>query len=94
MTVVFEGAYEVYCAHNLGNTIMLLRGSCSSVDRAGLACILHSVPEAIAKGNMKDVVQKLRNVAGSVFVTESAANYYSSFGGYWKMFVDEMAGGE
>lgn len=88
MTVVFEGGFDTYRAHNLGHAIMELQDGIAN--RTQLACIMHSLPETIEEGNIKNLVRELRKLAGNVFVTELSVDYYSSFGTSWKSFVAEM----
>jgi Spherulation-specific family 4 len=88
LTVVFEGSYETYETHSLGPAIASLERSITN--RAGVACIMHSVPKAIAKWEMDDTVKELRKVADSIFITELSVDYYSSFGATWQQFLEEM----
>jgi hypothetical protein len=90
VTVVFEGKHETYQAENLGSAIMALQGI---TDRTALACILHSALVGDEKLRMKKIVRELQKLAGSVFVTELSADYYSSFGTCWQAFVKEMEHG-
>lgn len=90
VTVVFEGEYDAYETHNIGQAIASLERRIPTGTE--VACIMHSVPKAIAKWEMEETVQELRKVADSVFITELSADYYSSFGPSWKAFVDEMDG--
>lgn len=88
MTVVFEGKHETYQVENLGCAIMALQDGIT--DRTALACILHSALVGDEKLGMKKIIQELQKLAGSVFVTELSADYYSSFGTCWQSFVKEM----
>ena len=88
MTVVFEGEFESYLRYRIGQAIRTLEGSV--VNRTSLACIMHSIPIATEGWGIKAIANELRIVAGNVFVTELSAGYYSSFGMYWKPFMDEM----
>lgn len=91
VTVVFEGKLETYQAENLGCAIMALQDSIT--DRTALACILHSALVGDGKLRIKKIVQELQKLAGSVFVTELSADYYSSFGTCWQAFVKGMEHG-
>lgn len=88
VTVVFEGEFDSYQRYKIGQAIRTLEGSV--VNRTELACIMHSIPIARGGWGIKAIANELRNVAGNVFVTELSADYYSSFGTYWKPFMDEM----
>jgi hypothetical protein len=88
MTVVFEGTYKTYQTENLGRAILALQND--TADRTVLACIIHSAPVGVEKWRMKEVVEELQKLAGSVFVTERQADFYSSFGSCWEAFVVEM----
>lgn len=88
VTVVFEGRYETYQVENLGRAIMTLQDKVA--DPTALACIMHSAPVDVEKWRMKDLVKELRKLAGTIFVTNLWADYYSSFGTCWETFVEEM----
>jgi hypothetical protein len=87
--VVFEGAYVTYHINGVEKRIAELKKSpiCESNT---LAVIIHSIPSSFPKEKKKKLVQDLRSLVGSVFVTGLAIDYYSIFWDGWRGFVEEM----
>jgi hypothetical protein len=52
---------------------------------------MHGVPSTLSSNDMTSLVNDLRTVAGSIFVTGLSVDYYASFSPGWADFVSEMA---
>ncbi|KAK4981133.1 hypothetical protein LTR28_004546 [Elasticomyces elasticus] len=77
MTVVFENTYEVLTD---GDCLPRLKALAAAYTPDRLACIVHSVPDAIASGaGVHALMDELKEVASAVFVTELCQDYYAHF---------------
>lgn len=90
MSVIFEGTYSTYQIYGFSKQIATFQASSKS-DRHKLACILHAVPSTLTSNDMTALTNGLRTMAGSLFLTGLAVDYYASFSPGWAEFVDEMA---
>lgn len=90
LSVVFEGTYSTYQIYGFGKQISALEAS-SKCGRDKLACIVHAVPGTLSSNDVTALVNGLRMMVGSVFLTGLSVDYYASFSPRWAAFVDEMA---
>lgn len=90
LSVVFEGTYSTYQIYGFGEQISTLQAS-SKCGREKLACIVHAVPSALSSNDVMALVNGLRTMVGSVFLTGLSVDYYASFSPRWAEFADEMA---
>lgn len=90
LSVVFEGTYSTYQIYGSSKNISALEAS-SKCGREKLACIMHGVPSTLSNNDMTSLMDDLRTVAGSVFVTRLSVDYYASFSAGWPEFASEMA---
>lgn len=90
LSVVFEGTYSTYQIYGFGKQISTLLAS-SKCGREKLACIVHAVPSALNSNDVLALVNGLRTMVGSVFLTALSVDYYASFSPRWAEFADEMA---
>jgi hypothetical protein len=52
---------------------------------------VHAVPSKLSNNDVTALVNGLRTVAGSIFLTGLSVDYYASFSPGWAEFTDEMA---
>ena len=90
LSVVFEGTYSTYQIYGLSGQISALEAS-SKCGRDKLACIVHALPSTLSKNDVTALVNRLRTMVGSVFLTGLSVDYYASFSPRWAEFADEMA---
>lgn len=90
LSVVFEGTYSTYQIYGLPKTISAFQRS-ANCSREATACIIHSLPWTLSPSDQKALIMDLRAMAGGIFVTGLAVDYYASFWEHWAAFVDEMA---
>jgi Spherulation-specific family 4 len=83
-TVVFEERYQTYVNLQAAKQLAALP------DRSALACLMHSIPPEMSVAQMKLIVNELRELAGSIFITELSNLYYSSFSPRFLEYVDAM----
>jgi Spherulation-specific family 4 len=83
-TVVFEERYQTYINLQAAKQLAALP------DRSALVCLMHSIPPELPAAQMKLVVNELRELAGSIFITELADFYYSRFSPRFAEYVDAM----
>ena len=89
LSVVFEGTYSTYQIYGFGKQISTLKAS-SKCGRDKLACIVHAVPSTLSSNDVTALVNGLRTMVGSVFLTGLSVDYYASFSPRWAAFTDEM----
>jgi hypothetical protein len=89
ISVVFEGTHSTYQIYGMSKNISALQAS-SKCGREKLACIMHGVPSTLSSNDMTSLVNNLRAVAGSAFVTGLSVDYYASFSAGWADFVSDM----
>lgn len=89
VSVVFEGTYSTYQIYGSSKNISTFQAE-SKCSREKLACIMHGVP-SLSSNDMTSLVNDLRTVAGSVFVTGLSVDYYASFSDGWADFTKGMA---
>jgi hypothetical protein len=90
LSVVFEGTYSTYQIYDFRSQIAALQAS-SKCGRDKLACIVHGVPSTLSDNDVTALVNGLRTLSGSIFVTGLSVDYYASFSPGWAEFTDEMA---
>jgi len=84
-TVVFEERYQTYINLQAAKQLAALP------DRSALVCLMHSIPPETTAAQVKLLVNELRELAGSVFITELADLYYSAFSPRFMEYVDALA---
>ena len=90
LSVVFEGTYSTYQIYGFSGQISALE-ALSKCGRDKLACIVHAVPTTLSSNDVIALVNGLRSLVGSVFLTGLSVDYYASFSPRWAEFADEMA---
>ena len=88
--MVFEGTYSSYQIYGFPGQIAALQAS-SKCGRDKLACIVHGLPPTLSENDVTGLINGLRTLAGSVFVTSLGVDYYASFSASWPEFADGMA---
>jgi len=83
-TVVFEERYQTYINLQAAKQLAALP------DRSALVCLMHSVPPELTAAQIKLIVNELRELSGSIFITELADFYYSRFSPRFAEYVDAM----
>jgi len=83
-TVVFEERFSTYVSMQAAKQLSALP------DRGALACLIHSVPPNFDKAALKTLVNELKELAGSIFITDLADFYYSKFSPRFQEFVDVL----
>jgi hypothetical protein len=83
-TVVFEEQYMTYINKQAAKSLAQLP------DRNNLVCLMHSIPGDMPQGQLKALVSELRELAGSVFMTDLADLYYQRFSPKFAQFVDAL----
>jgi hypothetical protein len=89
LTVVFEGTYSTYQIYGFSKTISSFQLS-AKCERQALACIIHALPTTLSSNDMNSLVEDVRSLAGSIFMTGLSVDYYASFWQGWAEFVNEM----
>ncbi|KAF2458196.1 Spherulation-specific family 4 [Lineolata rhizophorae] len=85
LTVVFEEAYRTFENQN-SNTVSRVRDL--QQDRQDLCMLVHSVPDSEMEGDqLHELVDQLQDLAGSIFLTNLAVDYYHSFSSQFGDFV-------
>jgi hypothetical protein len=87
--VVFEGTYFTYQIYGFKKSLASFH-STAKTDRDSLVVIIHGLNSTLSTGDQGKFLGEVRDVAGSVFVTGLATDYYASFWDGWAGFVDEM----
>ncbi|KAF2401639.1 cell surface spherulin 4-like protein [Trichodelitschia bisporula] len=83
-TVVFEEQYQTYINRQAAKSLAALP------DREMLVCLMHSIPSSMEMPQLKTLVAELRELAGSLFLTDLSENYYNRFSPRFKDFIDAM----
>jgi hypothetical protein len=83
-TVVFEERYQTYVNLQAAKQLAALP------DRSALVCLMHSIPPDMPASQLKIMVNELRELAGSIFLTEFSDLYYSSFSPRFHEYIDAM----
>ncbi|KAF2666836.1 hypothetical protein BT63DRAFT_427252 [Microthyrium microscopicum] len=83
-TVVFEERYQTYVNLQAAKQLAALP------DRNALVCLMHSIPADMDKVQIKAIVNELRELAGSIFLTDLSDLYYQQFSPRFQDFVDAM----
>jgi hypothetical protein len=78
LSVVFKGTCSTYQIYSFSKKITMLQPS-SKYSRDKLAYIMHTVPSTLSSNYITRLVSDLRTLAGSLFVTGLAVDYYASF---------------
>ncbi|KAL5360062.1 Spherulation-specific family 4 [Aspergillus floccosus] len=86
-TVVFEASYDTFQERDGAEMFKEIPNS----NRSQLCAVIHSVPEDVEGSKLRGLVKQVRRVADEIFITHLETDYYASFGGQWKEFVDLMA---
>ncbi len=89
LTVVFEGTYSTYQIYGFAKTISAFESSAKCA-REAIACIIHDLPSTLTSKDEASLIANLKAIAGSVFLTGLATEYYSSFWDGWQGFVVDM----
>jgi hypothetical protein len=84
-TVVFEERYQTYV------TLQAAKQLAALPDRNALVCLMHSIPSDVAVEQLRIIVNELRMLAGSIFLTDLSDSYYQQFSPRFQDFVDAMA---
>jgi hypothetical protein len=83
-TVVFEEQYQTYINRQAAKSLAALP------DRDALVCLMHSIPDNMPASQLKALVGELRELSGSLFLTDFSDSYYERFSSRFSMFVDAM----
>jgi hypothetical protein len=83
-TVVFEERYQTYINLQAAKQLAALP------DRNALVCLMHSIPADISNAHLRAIVNELRMLAGSIFLTDLSEYYYSQFSPRFEDFVNAM----
>jgi hypothetical protein len=84
-TVVFEERYQTYVNFQAAKQLAALP------DRNALVCLMHSIPLDMPGPQLKAIVGELRELSGSVFLTDLSDLYYQRISPRFQQFVDAMA---
>jgi hypothetical protein len=84
-TVVFEERYQTYINLQAAKQLAALP------DRSALVCLMHSIPPEMTAAQVRLIVNELKELSGSVFLTELADLYYSKFSPRFMEYVDALA---
>jgi hypothetical protein len=84
-TVVFEERYDTYVNMQTAKQLSALP------DRNALACLMHSIPEDFSEEQLRVLIGELKDLAGSIFITDLRAEYYQHFSPRFEKFVRAMA---
>lgn len=85
--MVFEASYDTFQERDGAKMFEEIPNS----NRSQLCAVIHSVPQDVEGSKLRGLVKQVRRVADEVFITHLETDYYASFGGQWKEFVDLMA---
>jgi hypothetical protein len=89
-TVVFEETYATFTSDSDdANNAKALKAIHDP--RSDLCLVMHSIPPTLKRGDFRTLVDDVRKVAGSIFMTDLDTDYYADFSGRWREFVDDMA---
>jgi hypothetical protein len=83
-TVVFEEQYQTYINRQAGKALAALP------DRDVLCCLMHSIPTDMPISQLKALVGELRELAGSLFLTDQSENYYQQFSPRFQEYIDAL----
>ena len=83
-TVVFEERYQTYINLQAAKQLAALP------DRNALVCLMHSIPSDTTVPQLRAIVNELRMLAGSIFITDLSDLYYQQFSPRFQDFVDAM----
>jgi hypothetical protein len=83
-TVVFEEQYQTYVNRQAAKSLAALP------DRNALVCLMHSIPSDMPPAQLKALVNELRELAGSLFLTDFSELYYERFSPKFSQFIDAM----
>jgi len=83
-TVVFEEQYQTYINRQAAKALAALP------DRDVLCCLMHSIPVEMQMAQLRALVNELRELAGSLFLTDLSENYYQRFSPRFQEYIDAM----
>jgi len=83
-TVVFEEKYQTYVNLQAAKQLAALP------DRNALVTLMHSIPTDMPVPQIKAIVGELRELSGSMFITDLNDLYYQQFSPRFNEFVDAM----
>jgi hypothetical protein len=83
VTVVFEEAYQVYGAKEVELQSL-------PQNRSQYSYMVHSLPQDMGKGSLRNYVADLSKHAKYLFLTDLNHNYYESFGLNWEEYTDTI----
>lgn len=83
-TVVFEEQYQTYINRQAAKALAALP------DRDVLCALMHSIPPDMPNPQLKALVNELRELSGSLFLTDLSENYYQRFSPRFQEYIDAM----
>jgi hypothetical protein len=83
-TVVFEEQYQTYFNRQAAKALAALP------DRDVLCALMHSIPPDMPNPQLKALVRELRELSGSLFLTDLSENYYQRFSPRFQEYMDAM----
>lgn len=83
-TVVFEEQYQTYINFQAAKSLAALP------DRNQLCCLMHSIPEQMPANQLDALVTELRELSGSIFLTDLADTYYEEFSPNFLTYIDSI----
>jgi hypothetical protein len=81
-TVISEERFETYVDRHLAKSFLGLS------NRDSLACIMHSIPPNVIMEKLKPMICTLKEVVGTLFLTDLSVEYYHSLSPRFAEFVD------
>ncbi|TID22310.1 putative coatomer subunit alpha [Venturia nashicola] len=82
-TVVFEETYQSFQPREAELARL-------SQERSRYGLLIHSLPRAMSKGDLRSLLAKASQKAGYLFVTNLDRNYFESFGPIWSTFINAL----
>jgi hypothetical protein len=83
-TVVFEEQYQTYINRQAAKALAALP------DRDVLCALMHSIPTDMPNTQLRALVNELRELSGSLFLTDLSENYYQRFSPRFQEYIDAM----
>ncbi|KAK5058782.1 hypothetical protein LTR84_011046 [Exophiala bonariae] len=106
ITIVFEDTYETFrgrVASGVLPPLFLpqtprhkpgprLDDGRTSVGEAGkLGVVVHSVTQNISRSEMHDIINKVRKIGSTIFITEASSHFYQHFSPQWEQWIEALA---